>query len=181
MIKNRRGIRRFADKEVSAEKIHQLIEAARLSPSAKNKQSWRFGILRGEKKYQVAELMPDWCRCEGSDRGETISGFQSSVKNTAKVIQEAPVLILVFRERNDDWRIGNLLSIGSAIEHICLAAIDLGLGSLWIIDTVYVQDEIIELTQTSSLELVSTIAIGYAGETLYPRPRLKTEDLILFK
>lgn len=55
----------------------------------------------------------------------------SSVINIANIIKEEPVSILVLKEDDQNWITGDLLSIGSAIEHICLkTTTDLGLGSL---------------------------------------------------
>lgn len=181
VIKNRRSVRKFLETDVEEEKIYQLLEAARLSPSAKNRQPWRFGILKGEKKNEIARLMLEWCGKQNFINEEQRPEYKSSVAGTAEVIRQAPVLILVFREPSEYWHTGDLLSIGSAIEHICLCTTDIGLGSLWIRDTVYVQNEILELTNCKHLELVSVIAVGYAGESLFPRPRKKIEDLLLFK
>lgn len=44
-IKNRRSIRKYIDKPVESEKLDKIIEAARLAPSATNKQPWRFIIV----------------------------------------------------------------------------------------------------------------------------------------
>ena len=44
IIKNRRSIRKFNNKEVEDEKIMSLLECARLCQSAKNKQPWLFMI-----------------------------------------------------------------------------------------------------------------------------------------
>ena len=40
----RRTIRRFLPKAVSGELLTRLIEAARLAPSARNRQPWRFRV-----------------------------------------------------------------------------------------------------------------------------------------
>jgi len=44
-IKKRRSIRKFIDKEISEEVIKELLEAARLAPSAYNSQPWKFFIV----------------------------------------------------------------------------------------------------------------------------------------
>lgn len=180
VIAGRRSIRKFSDADVENEKIYRLLDAARLAPSAKNRQPWRFGILRGAAKDRIAEMMLLQCRRE-VDTEMQQSGIPSSVGLTAEVIREAPVLILVFREKSEFWCHCDLLSIGAAIEHICLAATDNGLGSLWIRDTYYVQDEITEFVGAGSLELVSVVAIGYANQHPYPRPRADLKSLILFE
>lgn len=47
VIKKRRSIRKYQDKKVSNNLIRELIDAARLAPSAYNAQSARFFIVKG--------------------------------------------------------------------------------------------------------------------------------------
>lgn len=129
-IKNRRSIRKFKDIDIPKEIIEDLIDCARLAPSTKNRQPWKFVIVTGNNKNQITDIMLE----------EKIYTANSSVEATAKIMKEAPILILVFKEYEDDWMIGDSLSIGGAIEHICLRATDLGLGSLWIRDVVYTRE-----------------------------------------
>ena len=96
------------------------------------------------------------------------------------MIKEAPVFILVFRQDDDDhWMTGDLLSIGAAVEHICLEAVNLGLGALWIRDTVYTQEEICQSVGVKSMQLVCSIAIGYPAESPNPRPRKPMNEILL--
>lgn len=139
-IYNRRSIRKYIDTDVPNKLIEDLINCARLAPSAKNRQPWKFLIVKREIKNRIADLMLEK---EESKDIKDISlerkklNANSSVKATAQIIKEAPILILVFKQNNDNWITGDTLSIGGAIEHVCLRATDLGLGSLWIRDTVY--------------------------------------------
>ena len=48
-INGRRSIRHFTSEPVSDEKIRQIPEAARLSPSAGNSQPWKFLVVRDRK------------------------------------------------------------------------------------------------------------------------------------
>jgi len=48
-IKKRQSIRSFSDKEISKKIIRELLEAARLSPSSKNTQPWKFKIIQDQK------------------------------------------------------------------------------------------------------------------------------------
>lgn len=102
----------------------------------------------------------------------------SSVNPTAIVMKQAPVLILVFREKNDNWIIGDNLSIGACVENICLRATDLGIGSLWIRDIVYVSEEAAKLVGHEDMELNCAISLGYANQSPKPRPRKKLEDIV---
>ena len=45
-IKGRRSIRKFATDDVPEAMVEQMLEAARLAPSASNRQPWRFLVVR---------------------------------------------------------------------------------------------------------------------------------------
>jgi nitroreductase len=45
-IRQRRSVRAYKAVEVEEEKLKKILEAARLSPSASNQQSWKFFFFR---------------------------------------------------------------------------------------------------------------------------------------
>ena len=49
----RSSIRRYSNKEVPREVINQIIESARIAPSAVNFQPWKFLIVTGEKTKAI--------------------------------------------------------------------------------------------------------------------------------
>lgn len=171
-ITNRRSIRKFQNEPISEEQIKALLDAACLSPSAKNRQNWRFMVLRHEEKDTVAQLMEDWC----TEMGENIPRYAKSSRYSAGSIRQASVLILIFREKDDLWDAGDLLSIGSAVEHICLRAEEMGLGTLWILDTRYAADQICEYVGSGDLLLTCSVAVGIADEAPQARPRMAAEE-----
>lgn len=56
-VKNRRSIRKFENKDVDNKIIEDLIEYARLAPSAKNRQPWKFVVVKDKIKNQIADIM----------------------------------------------------------------------------------------------------------------------------
>lgn len=170
-MEDRRSIRKFQNTDIDDKVIYELLDVARIAPSAKNIQPWRFYIARGDLKNQIAGLMKAYHQSNPINTAGMLS--------TANAIEQSPALILVFRqgdghslERND------ILSIGASIEHILLKATEKGLGSLWICAMYKVREEIARLVNVD-MELYSAIAIGYADETPSPRPRLSLEDIII--
>lgn len=166
-INKRRSIRRYKTKEVSSDIIEDLISYARLAPSAKNRQPWKFVITKDKVKNEIADIML-----------KKLHNTDSSVKATANIVKQAPILILVFKPKENNWLIGDTLSVGAAIEHICLRATDLGLGSLWIRDIRHRKKEISKLTGKDNLELISAITIGYPDENPNQRPRKKLTEIL---
>jgi nitroreductase len=65
-IAQRRSIRKFKDTPVTDEQIRALLHAATLAPSGKNRQPWRFVVVRGEKRAEMIQVM----RVDGTDHGE---------------------------------------------------------------------------------------------------------------
>ena len=186
VIEERRSTRKFSKKTVAKKKILELIECARMSPSAANRQPWHFIIVENEQKNKVAAIMEEQLKknkVELDSANYATHTYQatSSIINSIRVIREAPILILVFRPNSDDFHDADYLSIGSAVEHICLKATNLNLGSLWIRDIIYTKDEIAELFTDQTMELVVSVAIGYSSEFPYPRKKKILEEIMEWK
>lgn len=175
VIRSRRSIRKFEDRAIEPDKLNRVLEAARLCQSAKNRQPWKFLVLTGREKDAVPQIMLRLFEQNHFD----IPNYVNSSKSSAQIIQNAPVLVLVFREPDEGWRNMDLLSIGAAVEHICLAAVSEGLGALWIGDTVYTEAEIRTHFGCEELELVCAVALGYPAEAPDMRPRKTMEEICL--
>lgn len=174
-MKKRRSIRKYQPRDVEDQLLEELFEAARISPSAKNRQPWRFMVLKGCEKDHVADIMEGWF----ADSTHEIPRYAKSSKYTAGTVREAPVLILVYRAWDAVWEVGDTLSIGAAMEHMCLRAVELGLGTLWIRDTCYTEAEICRYVGSGDLILVGGLAVGYAAEEPEKRPRISREEFML--
>ena len=166
VINKRKSSREYIAKDVSNELIEKLIDVARLAPSAKNRQPWRFMIVKDIIKNRIADIMLKQLQESKITQEKDSCNKNSSVEATSLIIKQAPVLILVFRNKDDNWIIGDALSIGASVEHICLKAVDLGLGSLWIRDTVFTKEAIAHFVGKDNMELVCAVLIGYTEENL---------------
>lgn len=54
MLLTRHSIRKYQDKELSADDVKTLLEAALLAPTSKNQRSWSFTVV--EDKQQLERL-----------------------------------------------------------------------------------------------------------------------------
>lgn len=177
-IKERRSIRTFKNDDVNKNLIEDILNCGRLAPSAKNRQPWFFVIVKDKFKNKIADMMiEDTYKRNLSEEKKKI-GFNSSVNPTANVIKEAPILILVFREKNDNWIVGDNLSIGACVENMCLRATELNLGTLWIRDTVYVSENVAKMLNHEDLELNCAVALGYPNQSPKGRPRKPLKDIV---
>lgn len=175
VIRIRRSIRKFKNEKLGKSVVEDILNCGRLAPSAKNKQPWYFVVLEGDIKNKVANLM-----IENYKRGKEKEkiGFNSSVIQTAKVILEAPILVIIFREKDDNWIIGDNLSIGACVENMCLRATDLGLGSLWIRDIIYVSLEVSKMLKHEDLELNCAVCLGIPNEAPKQRSRKNLNEIM---
>lgn len=143
VLRSRRSIRVFEKKKVPIDMIRKIIDAARLSPSAKNRQPWRFVLMKeSEKKKMVAEMR--LLEKSQNEKGNTI-------RETADILESAPAVIAVHAEGTS---YSDTLAIGGAMYAMCLKATDLDLGSLWACDT----DILKKRSQYS--DLAGVIALG---------------------
>ncbi len=98
-------------REVEQEKITRILDAARLAPSARNTQPWRFVVVQGKA---AVEALVNGAFGEGN-----------------MMVKQAPVVIIVCAKPSDDVvRDGKeyyLFDVGLAVENMLLAATDLGL------------------------------------------------------
>ena len=159
-IEDRRSIRKYKDVKVSKEQILDILNAGRLAPSAKNRQPWYFVKVSTEMKNEIADLMIKYAQ------------------NKNNVIKEAPVLILILKNKDDEWDRYDTLSVGAAIENMCLRSTELNLGTLWIGDTDFVENEILDMTKHNDMELVSSLVIGYPNQEPKMRPRKDLEEIV---
>ena len=56
-IEKRFSCRHFSDRIIHDDEIINLINAARLAPSAHNRQNWAFMILKGDEKEHLSRIM----------------------------------------------------------------------------------------------------------------------------
>lgn len=194
-IYSRRSIRKFSDKEVPIELIEDILDAARVAPSAKNRQPWKFIVFGNGKKDELIYHMERGILREetGSPLLPDTSNGIPDAKNTLRVMKEAPMIIAVlntnsktdlpFTSIDGDERILEIcdsLSIGASIENMLLRAEHLGLGTLWIANTFFAYNELMEYLNEDG-HLVSAIAVGHPDESPAQRPRKKTEEIVEYR
>lgn len=135
-------------------------------------------VTKGKTKDKIADMMIDYTLNNDDTLERKNLGCASSVNPTANVIKQAPILVLIFREKNDNWIVGDNLSIGACVENICLRATELGIGTLWIRDTVYVAENVAKMLNHGNMELNCAVALGIANQNPKQRPRKELKDIV---
>ena len=173
-IEHRHSIRMFLDREVPDAHIQAILHAANLAPSAHNQQSWRFSLLKGEKKKELAALVT--ARADEFPRPASVL-----LRMAARSIVGAPVVIGVVNSGSliehgtelfsigkgqafDFFRTMEIQSSAAAVENLLLAATSLGLGAVWLGILFLMKDEIRRFLGEPAGEFMAVIPVGYAAK-----------------
>ena len=170
LIRKRQSDRKYDSTRIpEREVLDRILDAARLSPSACNAQPWHFVVVdEPELSKRVASTLTS-----------LVTG------NMNKFAVQAPVHILVVEEPvNFSSRIGGILKnrhfahidIGLAVQNICLAATQEGLGTCimgWL-DEKKLQKL---LGIPSSKKILLDISVGYSLEEPKGKTRKELEEI----
>jgi nitroreductase len=137
LLKIRRSIRSFSNKNISEADLEKLIDAARFAPTARNVQPWEFVAVTDKRKLTaLAELAEN-----------------------GRFMAQAAACIAVFCADTKYY-----LEDGCAVTcNILLAATALGIGSCWVAGDKkpYSQQVNTLLNAPLGMKLISLIALGY--------------------
>lgn len=192
-IDNRRSIRKYTSEEIPQEIIEEMIYAATLAPSAKNRQPWKFIVFKGAAKDELVQVMRQGIENEKETHAlmpEWAFAIPDA-ENTVRVMDEAPCLIVVlntngktpFAAIDNEKRIVEIcdsLSIGAAIENMILAATEHNLGTLWIANTCFAYNDIVEYLNTED-QLIGIVAVGHSAEAPAKRPRKRITRIVEYR
>lgn len=192
-ITERRSIRKYKSDEIEKDDIETIIRAGILAPSAKNRQPWRYIVYTKAAKDNLLEVMEKGLlRERDGDKllPKSSSGLPDAF-HTLKIMKEAPVLIIIentngkspYKYVDADERITEIcdtLSIGASVQNMLLTATELGYGTLWIANTCFAYNELIDFTGIKG-QLVGAVSIGVAKEQPNARPRKDLSEVVEFR
>lgn len=193
MIEERRSIRKYKNQNVNNEQIEKIVNAARLVPSAKNRQPWKYIVYRGNNKDKLLDVMEEGLKKEQAEHlllPKSAFGLPDAF-NTLRIMREAPVIIIVmntngkspYKAISMDGRITEIcdsLSIGASIENMILEATEIGLGTLWIANTCFAYDILMEYIDLPG-QLIGAVAVGYADERPAERTRKALQEIMEYR
>jgi nitroreductase len=159
LLRNRRSIRKYTDKNIDQEKIELLKEAVLRSPSSRNFDPWEFIFV---------------------DDREILTQLALCKPHGAKFLEHAAlgIVICADEQKSDVWI--EDCSIASIL--VQMAAQSIGLGSCWIQvrNRIYNENTTSEeyikdiLNMPGNIKVESIIAVGYPAEKKEP---IKPEEL----
>jgi nitroreductase len=154
VIRKRYSCRSYQDKSIEQDKLDCILEAARLAPSARNTQDWRFVVVTDK----------------------AIKSRVAATTNRPEVFEKAGAIIAACSNSDEIMRCGQAIGpidVAIALEHISLQAADLGLGTCWIgsFDAGKVRQI---LAIPDDVAIIELMTVGYPADT---KPQPKREPI----
>ena len=162
LINKRYSVRSYKTEPVEEEKLAQVLNAARLAPTATNRQPFQFVVIHTAGRE--AELK----RIYGKEW-----------------LSQAPVVICVCSVPSQAWsrmdnKNYNQVDAAIAMDHLILAATDLGLGTCWVaaFDPAAAR-EILQLPE--GVEPIAFTPIGYPADQPKEKKRKDLSELVRYE
>jgi nitroreductase len=158
VIKNRRSIRKYQDKIVEKEKLQKVLEAARLAPSAMNRQPYQLFVV-------------------------TSKAVLVKVESACNQRWEAPIMIVMVSTPKEAWVRDDgeefwKADAAIAMNQVSLAAFAEGLGTCWI--AAFKEKEVKEILGIDSDSRIPFLSpLGYPSENKGPITKRKTIDSLV--
>lgn len=160
-IRKRYSCRAYQDKPIEQEKLHAIFEGARLAPSAKNLQDWRFVVVTDkEKKRLLAEAA-----------------------NNQRFLQNAGAIVIACSNSKHVMRCGQAvgpIDVAIALEHIALQATELGLATCWIGS--FYPDKVRPIVGIpDNIDIIELMAVGYPADSIKRPQRQPIENILCYE
>ena len=160
LTKQRYSCRSYQERAVEKEKIEYVMECVRMSPSAVNRQPWRFRVVESEADRQRL------CQCYNREWFAT-----------------APTYIIASVLHDEEWvrsdgkHHGNI-DVAIAVEHLCLAAAEQGLGTCWVCNfDVELCSRLFDIPANE--EVAVLIPLGYAADEPKEKVRKNIDAIVM--
>lgn len=161
IIKSRRSVREFRDREIPDDVLERVLETGRRSASAANRQPWYFVIARKSEGHSLYNLL------------------------YGRKFQNAPVIIMGVADRNQAWERKSdqvnyaWVDVTIALTEMILAATAEGLGTCWVAAFDDAEARRI-LGLREGLDPVSMVVLGYPVDPLVveSKDRKEMPDII---
>ena len=155
-ILTRRSVRKFTNEPVAPETVEQVVSLAAFAPSWKNTQVSRYlAVIEPEDRAQICQYVPDYNACIIDQCSVLLA--QTFVKSRSGYERDGSFST----DRGPGWQ---YYDCGIAAQTLCLAAHDMGLGT--VIMGVFDRPALERfLNIPADQELMALIALGYPDET----------------
>jgi nitroreductase len=161
-IKKRQSIRDYEDKPVPEEKLLKVLEAARLAPSASNRQKWKFVVVReANRRRQLAQA----------------AGGQTHVARAPVVIAAVALMPEYVMQCGVP---AYAVDLAIAVNHMTLTAVDEGLGTCWI--GAFSQEEARNILKVpENYLIVALLPLGFTKQMGEMKMRKSLDEIVCYE
>ena len=172
-IKTRRSVRKYLEREIDRETLHQILDAVRYAPSWKNTQVVRYSLVSDREKINaIADAVLGFTYNTRTIQRAQVLAVQSVVKGVSGYEKDGSFST----DKGSGWQ---MYDAGISAQTFCLAAHNLGIGT--VIMGVVDDAKIHEILDLPDEELVtSVIAMGYPVEDKPAPKRGEVEEIARF-
>lgn len=161
IIRKRYSCRAYEDRAIEQDKLDMILEAARLAPSARNFQDWRFVVVTdNETKAKVAQAA-----------------------NNQRFLEGAGAIVIACSESDYVMRCGQAIGpidVAIALEHIALQATELGLATCWI-GSFFPEKVRPVVGIPENVAIIELMAIGYPADEQKEQKRGPVESVVCYE
>jgi len=160
-IRKRYSCRSYQDRPIEPEKLECIFEAARLAPSAKNLQDWRFVVATEKQKRRELAV----------------------AANNQKFVENAGTVIAACSNSDYVMRCGQgvaPIDVAIALEHVALQAAELGLATCWI-GSFYPEKVRAALAIPDNIAVIELMALGYPADRPKEPDRLPLDGIVCYE
>ena len=173
-IKERRTIRKFKPDPVPRELLEQLIQGAMWAPSAMNEQPWKFYVLTGAAKADLAHIA-EGCIEKLDLRMQKLFNekMRTMVRGYFKDFGGAPAVVVVVTRMPEErvYQRGSEYGSSAAMQNFLLLAHEAGLGACWMTGPLWVEDAVLEYLGCPGWALIGMTPVGWPDQTPPTPPR----------
>lgn len=171
LLEARRSIRKFEKRDIDDAVLSRVLASATQAPSGKNRQNWRFYVLRGKKRDEYVTLsQKSWLGIKDILQKRLKPSLYEFTERFFFTLGDAPVVILCYSYNDSEERYHT--SIGSvymAVENLNLACVAEGLGCCTMGAPLEIKDEVDRFLgvdklpeyKSGHLELLCGVVLGW--------------------
>lgn len=200
VIERRASVRQFATDEVAIDDLKEMVRLAHLAPSINNSQPWRFVAIKNRDLLRsmasavhekVSEMLPDTDDEQDKTAKSQVCWFSTFFAEAPAVIavlthpyeavvdRVLPKAGISHEDMNAMRGRPDIESVGAAVEHLLLAAVDKGYGACWLSGPLVARQELERLMDVQEpWTLEAMVAIGRPSSEHKQREKKPVEEVL---
>lgn len=170
LVKARRSIRKFKADPIPDQVVNEILEAASWAPSHRNSQPWEFAVIGPRTRSSLNQLYRKVMEESVLPNPDLLPPVRQGILSLMEDFGGAPYMVAVLSRPPQDplETVENPITVGVAVQNMCLVAWDRGGGSVWL--SIGINPAARQILQVKEgYQVVAVLAMGYP-EMIPPAP-----------